>query len=162
MMRVGALLLAVGVLVFFLLFFINTGNSQASLGRQMADVVNDFPHLVIVENALPRGHSGGIDAVINYPFELPVSVVLNVFGREVRNRRSHLVCEGHARCLAIQPVANSTVMTEMFAALGNIFFGSRQRIRHVFPAHRHLVFHFFSNFVFDIAGFAHATAAANE
>src|SRR5262249_23674966 len=46
------------LLVLFVLFLEDGRLSEASLFRQVADVADDLPHLVVFDNSLPRRHAG--------------------------------------------------------------------------------------------------------
>lgn len=71
---------AVGLhrLVLFFFLFENFGNSQAAFLRQVADVTDDLPHLVVFENAFPGRHSRRIDAINDNLMQLAVGIILNV------------------------------------------------------------------------------------
>ena len=54
------MVIVVRVLVLFFFFLENSGNSQASLGRQMPNEVYDFPHLLIRRIPFQEGIPDGL------------------------------------------------------------------------------------------------------
>src|SRR3954465_9683703 len=92
--------------VLFFLFLKDGGRAEASLGRQVANVVDDLPHFVVLENPFPSRHSGGTNTVLDDPLELPVGVLLHIFRREVGYRRGHLLSKRDTRVLAVEAVAD--------------------------------------------------------
>jgi len=154
-------LLAMNVFVLFLLFLVDRRNPETALCRQVAEVMNNSPHLIVAQNAFPGGHSGWADAIVDNRLQLAVRVVLDVFRRKVGNRRVHFVGERNAGTLAVEPMTDPAMVTEMLPPFGNIVCGTWQGIRNLLPAHGHLMFHFLGNFSLDVTRLAH-TAAADE
>src|SRR5262245_7561122 len=101
------------LLVLFVFFLEDGGLSEASLFRQMADVADYLPHLVVFDNSFPGGHAGGVYSINQNPVQLAIGVGLHVGGLQVCNRRGHLGRKRHAGILSIETVANLAMMSEM-------------------------------------------------
>src|SRR5947209_15985761 len=107
-------LLAVLMLMLSSFFFENCRRAQASFGRQMAHVEHYFPHLIIVQNAVPSRHAGRPDAILDDPLQLPIFVFLYLAGREISYRRRHLGSKRDAGILAVKAMTNLAVMLKVF------------------------------------------------
>ena len=69
-MRLGLMMVMarrMHVLMLFGFFFIDFRRAQAALRGQMADIVDDVPHLLVFQNAFPSRHAGRTDAVFDNP-----------------------------------------------------------------------------------------------
>ena len=65
------------MLVFFFGFLKYFRHSETAFGRQMANVSNHCPGLVIAYDAFPSGHPAEANAIVNNPLQLTVSVFLH-------------------------------------------------------------------------------------
>ena len=54
---VGGVVVLVHVFVLFVFFLVDVGNAEAAFGWQVANEVDESPHLVVGERSFPRGHS---------------------------------------------------------------------------------------------------------
>lgn len=83
----------------------------------MTNIADHLPHLIILNQTFPTGHSAHTDAIFDDPFELAVRVLLN-FGRaKVRYWRRHISGERHTGCMPIEAVTNLAVMSEVVASI---------------------------------------------
>jgi hypothetical protein len=67
------------VLMLFGFLFENLWLAQAALGWEVPNIVDDVPHLFILQNPFPPRHSRRLDSVFDDPLQLAVGVILHVF-----------------------------------------------------------------------------------
>ena len=102
---------------------------QASLGRQMPDVVHNLPDLLVVQDPLRSGHPRRGNTVVDNPFQLPIAIPLDCGRSQQRNRRRHPIGKRHTGILSVQPVTDHTVMREILLPRMNVLAISGQRVR---------------------------------
>src|SRR5882724_1895873 len=134
--------LGFGVLVLSVFFCVDDRNPQAAFGGQATKKSHHLPHLAVIESTFPGRHSRWTDAVLDDPLQLSILVVLHVFRGERRNWRGHLVSERYSSGLAIQPVADATVMAKVFFAVRDVRLGCGDWVGNVFAPDRDVVLHF--------------------
>jgi hypothetical protein len=104
-------LLSVGFFAFFaVLFVIHRGIAQATSRRQVTDEENCRPYFIIAENSFGPWHPGRLNPVIDYPFQLPIGVRLDLGRIERWHRRRHTLRERDACILTIHPMTGHTVV----------------------------------------------------
>ena len=137
----------VGVTVLFRFLGEDRRRAKAPFGWKVAKEADYVPHLVIIQNALPRRHTTHADTVLEDPFELSIGVFLDVIHCKIGNGWRHLVGEGYAGVLTIQAMADLAMVLEVFPATfaGSFIVGNR--IRSIF-ASDHQLFCFLRYFVF--------------
>ena len=75
------------LLMLLFAFFVDLWRAEAAFGREMTDKEHDLPLLIIARIIGPSRHARGLDAILDDPLQLAISVVLDFFCREVGDRR---------------------------------------------------------------------------
>src|ERR1700730_1730717 len=104
----------------FVRFLIDWRHAETALGRQMADIENNLPDLIVAEDVVPRRHSGRRDAVADDPPELAVPVFLHAVRGERWDRRRHIVRERDPGRLTVQAVADGTMMPKVTLPVADV------------------------------------------
>src|SRR5215469_12111865 len=119
---------------------VHLGFAKAARGRQMAEVGDDRPHLVITQDALGPRHPRWADAVIDDPFQLPVGILLHVLRGERWDRRRHAVGEWDSGVLSIEPVTGRAVVRKRFLPVSNSLRGGGNGVLLILVSDEHMVF----------------------
>jgi hypothetical protein len=96
--------------------------------REMTDVADDRPDLLVAQDAFRSGHAAGAYAVVDHPFELAVGVALDVCRGKGRDLRRHSIGEGNAGVLSIETMACDAIVSKGFLALSSGFGIIGQRV----------------------------------
>src|ERR1700753_932150 len=82
----------------------------------MPDVVDHLPYLVIIDKPFPCRHPRHADAIFDHPFQLTVSVLLNIGRAKVRHGWRHPQSKCYSRRATVETVAHLAVMLEVFSS----------------------------------------------
>jgi hypothetical protein len=115
---------------------VHRGLAQAARRRQVPDVKNHPPHIIIGEDAPRRWHAGRVDAILDNPLQLTVTVSLHLLAGERWHCRRHHRGEGYTRVLSIEPVADHAVGGKSLLTLCDIFSSCGHGIFIAFAADR--------------------------
>ena len=102
--------------------------TEAPARRQITNVNEHGPHLVVGEDAFGSGHSGRPQAVFDHPVKLPVAVCLHASGGQRGYGWRDAVKKRYTRALAVESVTREAVVRKALAALPDAVRGDRQRI----------------------------------
>jgi hypothetical protein len=91
-------------------------NAETSFLRQMSNIEDYLPHLIVLEKSLPTRHSRHADPVFDDPFQLAVGVLLNICRAKVRHWWRNVSGEWYARRVAVETVTHLAVMLEVFGS----------------------------------------------
>src|ERR1700712_3770488 len=96
---------------------VNLRGSLAAGWRQVPQVGDDGPLLLVTQDSLGTRHPAGPESVVDDPLQLTVRVFLYLAGRERRWRRRKVFREGDSGVLAVIAVASDAVMAESLLAI---------------------------------------------
>ena len=99
--------------VLFGFFLEDVRRAEAASSREVTDIADHLPHLIVFQNAFPSRHSGRPNPIFDNPLQLAVGIFLNVLGGKIGNGRFHFLGEWHSGVLSVQSMANLAVMLEM-------------------------------------------------
>src|SRR5476651_259698 len=78
---------------------VHVRHALATDGRQMPQIDDDGPQLVVAQCSLGARHAGWTNAIIKNPLQLPVGIALNLRRRERGNWRGDVIDERNTRVL---------------------------------------------------------------
>ena len=90
--------------------------------------MDDRPHLLIVQDSLPRRHAGREDAVLDDRLELAVRVRLDLVRDQQWDRRGHAVRERDPGVLAVESMTGDAVPREEIEPLRDGCLGRGERV----------------------------------
>src|SRR5262249_10953953 len=111
---------------------------------------------------LPPRHPRRRNSVGDNPLKLSVSVVLNLFSREIGHRRLHLRRKWYAGILAVEPVTDLAMMPKVFRAFLDDLRCIRLRIFIILAADGDLLFDLSHHLLFGTAGRARFAAGHHD